>query len=94
MTTTARSEAPFTSTLPGRYYYDPAIYALEQERIFSRMWVCVGRAEALPVAGAYQTVSLGQENIIIGKAVGLFFTPFLLSQVLLPQLAQTVRIGL
>ncbi len=65
MTTTARSEAPFTSTLPGRYYYDPAIYALEQERIFSSMWVCVGRAEALPATGAYQTVTLGQENIIV-----------------------------
>jgi Rieske 2Fe-2S family protein len=65
MTTTARSEVPFTSTLPGRYYYDPAIYEREQERIFSQMWVCVGRAEALPHAGAYQTVTLGQESIIV-----------------------------
>ena len=45
MTTTTRPESPFASTLPGRYYYDPGLYALEQERIFSQMWVCVGRAE-------------------------------------------------
>ena len=65
MTTTARSQAPFASTLPGRYYYDPAIYEREQERIFSRMWVCVGRAEAFTHVGAYQTVTIGQESIIV-----------------------------
>src|SRR6266568_4487134 len=65
MTTTARSETSFTSTLPGRYYYDPAIYELEQERIFSQMWVCVGRAEAIAGPGVYQTVNVGQENIIV-----------------------------
>src|SRR6266566_4657118 len=65
MTTTARSETSFTSTLPGRYYYDPAIYELEQERIFSQMWECVGRAEAIAGPGVYQTVNVGQENIIV-----------------------------
>ena len=65
MTTTARSETSFTSTLPGRYYYDPAIYDREQERIFSQMWVCVGRADAISNVGAYQTVSLGRESILI-----------------------------
>src|SRR6266699_2252919 len=59
MTTTVRSQAPFLSTLPGRYYYDPAIYDLEQERIFSQMWVCVGRANVLPVPVAYRTLTLG-----------------------------------
>ena len=31
-------------TLPRRYYVDPAIYGEEQDRIFARRWVCVGRA--------------------------------------------------
>jgi Rieske 2Fe-2S family protein len=65
MTTTVRSDAPFVSTLSGRYYYDPAIYDLEQERIFSEMWVCVGRADALPQSGAYQVVTLGRESVIV-----------------------------
>ena len=60
MTTRVRSEAPFLSTLPGRYYYDPQIYDLEQERIFSQMWVCVGRVEAFAVAGSYRTVTIGR----------------------------------
>src|SRR5260370_30495622 len=65
MTTTARSETFFLLTLPGRYYYDPAIYEREQERIFASMWVWVGRAEALAGAGAYQTVHIGRESIIV-----------------------------
>src|SRR5450755_1325598 len=65
MTTLARSESPFASTLPGRYYYDTAIYDQEMERIFSQMWVCVGRAETLSDPGTYQLVTLGQESIII-----------------------------
>ena len=65
MTTTIPSEASFASTLPGRYYYDPAIYDREQERIFAQMWVCVGHAEALPNPGTYLTVTIGQETIIV-----------------------------
>jgi Rieske 2Fe-2S family protein len=65
MTTTVHSESFLLSTLPGRYYYDPAIYQLEQERIFSLMWVCVGHADALADPGAYQLATIGQESIII-----------------------------
>src|SRR5207249_1998776 len=65
MTTMARSEASFLSTLPGRYYYDPAIYNLEQTRIFSQMWVCVGRADAIAEPGSYQVASVGGESIIV-----------------------------
>ncbi len=65
MTTMARLEAPFVSTLPGRYYYDPAIYEMELERIFSQMWVCVGRADAITGAGVYEVVTVGRESIIV-----------------------------
>jgi Rieske 2Fe-2S family protein len=54
-----------TRTLPGRNYFDPAIFALEQERIFSRLWVCVGRADRLPDAGSYIVSQVGTESIIV-----------------------------
>lgn len=65
MTTMARTETSFLSTLPGRYYYDLSIYEQEQERIFATMWVCVGRADALADPGAYRTVGIGRESIIV-----------------------------
>ncbi|MEO8972613.1 MAG: aromatic ring-hydroxylating dioxygenase subunit alpha [Ktedonobacteraceae bacterium] len=65
MSTIARPESSFLSTLPGRYYYDPTIYEQELEKIFSRLWVCVGRAEAIEEVGAYMTVQVGQENVIV-----------------------------
>ncbi len=52
-------------TLPGRYYYEPAIYALEQERIFSRLWVCVGRADETPDPGSYVLRDLGRESVLV-----------------------------
>lgn len=52
-------------TLPGRYFTDPEIFAREQERIFGDMWVCVGRADAVPDTGQFLTVDLGGESILI-----------------------------
>ncbi len=69
MTTMTRSESLFLSTLPGKYYYDPAIYELELEKIFSCMWVCVGRAETIPSRpGAYQLVTIGRESVIVVRS--------------------------
>jgi phenylpropionate dioxygenase-like ring-hydroxylating dioxygenase large terminal subunit len=66
MTTMTRSESLFLSTLPGKYYYDPAIYEQEQEKIFECMWVCIGRAETIPPKpGAYQVVTVGRESVIV-----------------------------
>ena len=59
------AETTFLRTLPGRYYYDPALYAEEQERIFSTLWVCVGRAEELPQPGQYRTLTLGSEHVLL-----------------------------
>src|SRR5712692_1187687 len=68
MTTVVRSEPLFLSTLPGRYYYDPAIYEMELEKIFSSMWVCVGRADAISKPGAYHIVTIRQESITIARS--------------------------
>ena len=57
--------AAFEPTLPGRYFHDPAIYAAEQERLFGRMWVCVGRADAIRDAGDYFLAEVGDESVIV-----------------------------
>jgi len=68
MSITVHSKTPFASTFPGRYYYDPAIFAQEQNSIFSRMWVYVGRADAIQKPGDYQVVSVGGESIIVVRS--------------------------
>lgn len=65
MAVTMDPNTTFLRTLPGRYYYDPAIYAREQERLFSTLWVCVGRAEELPEPGMYRTFDLASENVLL-----------------------------
>lgn len=41
------------STLESKYYIDPAVLPRERERIFCRMWQCVGYAEQVAAAGHY-----------------------------------------
>ena len=52
-------------TLPGRYYTVPEVLAEEQERIFSRRWICVGRDNALTTPGDYMLVEIAGESIIV-----------------------------
>ncbi len=52
------------TTLPGRYYTSTEIYATEQERIFSRRWVCIGRSDAIPEPGDYVLAAVGAESLI------------------------------
>lgn len=65
MSTKTQPASPFLSTFPGRYYYDPAIYAREQERIFARMWVYAGQASSLPAPGDYRVMQLVDESVIV-----------------------------
>jgi Rieske 2Fe-2S family protein len=61
----ASSQPRFSSTLPGRYYYDPAIFERERERLFGRLWTCVGLAQQLPRPGDFRTVELAGESILL-----------------------------
>src|SRR5579885_1164573 len=65
MVTVERPVSDQVLTLPGRYYADPAIFALEQEKLFSTVWVCVGRADAIPRPGEYFLAQVGAENVIV-----------------------------
>ncbi|HEY7140378.1 MAG TPA: aromatic ring-hydroxylating dioxygenase subunit alpha [Methylomirabilota bacterium] len=65
MTPAPDSAGRLARTLPGRFYHDPEIWRLEQERLFARLWVCVGRADQLPAAGHYRTVRVGDESVLV-----------------------------
>ncbi|KJY46840.1 2Fe-2S ferredoxin [Streptomyces sp. NRRL S-444] len=67
MTTTGLPES-LIATLPGEYYTAPAIFLLEQERIFETMWFCVGRSSELAKPGAFRTVDVGRESILVTRA--------------------------
>ena len=64
------------TTLPGRFYHDPAIYQEELLRIFRTMWLCVGREEDLARPGDFLTQSIGGDSVLLvrdgGGRIGAF----------------------
>ncbi len=66
MSTNVVSES-LIATLPGSTYVDEDVFRAEQERIFEQMWFCAVRAADLDKPGAYRTVQIGRESIIITR---------------------------
>ena len=58
------SQPTFLPTLGGSYYTDDAIFAREQERIFSARWFCAIRTGDLAAPGAFRTCQVARENIL------------------------------
>ncbi|MFE6285497.1 aromatic ring-hydroxylating dioxygenase subunit alpha [Streptomyces sp. NPDC057877] len=56
------------ATLPGRHYTDPEIFRREQERVFEAMWFCAVRGADLDRPGAFRTVQVGRENVLVTRA--------------------------
>ncbi|MFG2138233.1 aromatic ring-hydroxylating dioxygenase subunit alpha [Streptomyces sp. NPDC048650] len=72
LTTAAAQPAPagtpsLIATLPGRYYTDPEIFRQEQEKIFERLWFCAVRGADLAKPGAFRTVRIGRESVLITR---------------------------
>ncbi|OMH23154.1 2Fe-2S ferredoxin [Tersicoccus phoenicis] len=63
----ARISESLIPTLPGRTYVDPAVFTAEQDRIFERMWFCAVRADDLAGPGAWRTVQIGRESVIVTR---------------------------
>ncbi|NUS81437.1 MAG: aromatic ring-hydroxylating dioxygenase subunit alpha [Streptomyces sp.] len=55
-------------TLSGEHYTDPAIFALEQERVFEAMWFCVARSADLAKPGQFRTHQVGRESVLISRS--------------------------
>ena len=52
-------------TLPGSAYTDPEVLAAEQGAIFEQTWACVARSSDLDAPGAFQTVTVGGESVVV-----------------------------
>jgi phenylpropionate dioxygenase-like ring-hydroxylating dioxygenase large terminal subunit len=52
-------------SMPGAFYTDPGILALERERLFMREWICVGREEEVAQTGDFMALQLCDEPVIV-----------------------------
>jgi Rieske 2Fe-2S family protein len=69
MDTTAR--AVERQTLPARVYTDPAWFEREMERIFSAMWIAVGRTEEVAARGSFIRRDVaGASVLVVGDGRG------------------------
>jgi phenylpropionate dioxygenase-like ring-hydroxylating dioxygenase large terminal subunit len=52
-------------SMPSGFYTDPAVLALERERIFRREWICIGRREEIAAPGDRLAVEIGGEPVVV-----------------------------
>jgi Rieske 2Fe-2S family protein len=62
---TATSYRQGSRTLPGEHYTSAGLLEEEQDRIFAREWVCVGRVSRLERPGDYFLRTIAGESIIV-----------------------------
>ncbi len=60
----AESPLAEASTIPGPWYVDPRIAALESKAVFSKTWQMIGRVEQVESAGQFVTAVVAQEPIV------------------------------
>ncbi len=66
-TTFVRPNAAGARTLPASWYTAPEVFAAEEERIFRRAWLCVGRAETIRNPGDFFAVERAGESLIVTR---------------------------
>lgn len=54
-----------TNALPAKYFTDPEVYEMEQEKVFSQYWVYAGHENAITEPGEYFTRTVGDKQIIV-----------------------------
>jgi choline monooxygenase len=55
------------STLPARWYTDPAILSVERDRIFGRTWQAVGHAEWIAQPGSWFACEIAGEPVLVTR---------------------------
>lgn len=61
------STPPSARTLDGKWYVSPEIFQGEQQRIFSRSWTCLGRADRFDTRGNFVTAQIAGESLIVTR---------------------------
>ncbi|MGH3066366.1 MAG: aromatic ring-hydroxylating oxygenase subunit alpha, partial [Gaiellaceae bacterium] len=54
-----------TRTIPWSWYTDPAVLALERERIFRRSWQYVGRQDEVAEGGSFAATRVGDVPVVL-----------------------------
>ncbi len=62
-------DARDSCTLPGHYYYDPAILAQEKEKIFYRNWLFAAHASEVAEPGSYVATTVIDQDIIVARGM-------------------------
>src|ERR1700759_4109865 len=52
-------------TIPASWYVDPRVGELERQNVFGRTWQAVARAQQLEAPGAYVTMELAGEPLVV-----------------------------
>lgn len=65
MTWHFESSLAHAATLPSRFYFDPAVLAEENRRVFGKTWQLAGRAEQVRDMGQYFTTVVADEPLLI-----------------------------
>jgi phenylpropionate dioxygenase-like ring-hydroxylating dioxygenase large terminal subunit len=67
------AEAGLQASLPRRAYVDDTYFERERRAIFWTEWFCIGRAERFDRPGAYETIDIAGESVIVVRSErGLF----------------------
>ena len=52
-------------TMPREYYASPEVFAREQDQVFARHWICVGRLRDFEEPGSYRLADIAGESLIV-----------------------------
>ena len=63
------------TTLPGRAYTDPELFARESDTVLASGWHCLGRCDEIPNPGDYFTADLLGEPLLIVRGCLLYTSP-------------------
>lgn len=63
-----QKEITLSRHLPGECYASEEIFELEQEELFKKEWIILGREEQIPKPGDYFTRKLGGEPILLTRS--------------------------